>query len=335
MVRSAARMDMDLLAPFWLCYNTTQGAEWMERKLMPKVSVVIPVFNGERFIQDAIRSVLRQTFRDFEIIVVDDGSTDKTKEVVQSFGAGIIYRYQMNAGADIAYNNGIAMGSGQYVAFLDHDDVWYPNKLETQVGLLNQHSNVGLTYSEVDDIDEHGNPIIKRTWAERRGIKDDLVADFRAILKRRFPIAVPSAMMIRRDILERIGGFDPDLPPNGHGDVELCVLAGEVSQLHFMIQPLAQYRVHKWQMTHQKRDEIHANYIILLDTLWRRWNDHPEHRTHLLPLYGRYWSKRGREALRKKDFLSASRYLNVSLHYRPFYPRTWLSLLELQLKRLV
>jgi glycosyltransferase involved in cell wall biosynthesis len=302
---------------------------------MPRVSVVIPVLNGELFIKHAIDSVLGQTFRDFEIIVIDDGSTDGTRKIVEAFGSSVVYRHQPNAGADIAYNAGISMGSGEYVAFLDHDDRWYPDKLETQVRLLEQHSNVGLTYSEVDDIDERGNPIRKKTWAQRRGIKQDLVGDFRAILKRRFPIAVPSAMMIRRQTLERIGGFDPDLPRNGHGDTQLCILAGEISQLYFMLKPLAQYRVHKWQMTYQRRDEIHANYIILLDTLWNRWQDSPEYRALLLPLYGRYWSKRGRQALRKNDLESAARDLVASIRYRPFYIRTWLSFLRLGLGKLL
>lgn len=302
---------------------------------MPKVSVVIPVLNGERFIRQALESVLGQTFRDFELIVVDDGSTDGTRNIVEGFASRVIYRYQANAGADVAYNTGISIGSGQYVAFLDHDDRWYPDKLVTQVALLDQHPDVGLTYSEVDDVDEFGDPIQKRTWAGRRRIHHDLVGDCRAILRRRFPIAVPSVMMIRREVLEKIGGFDPDLPPNGHGDVELCVLAGEVSKLYFMVRALAQYRVHKWQMTHQRRDEIHANYIILLDTLWNRWTSHPEYRALLLPLYGRYWSKRGREALKNSNLEAASKCLAVSLRYRPFYPRTWLSLLKLQFRRLV
>ena len=86
---------------------------------MPKVSVVIPVLNGERFIKDAIESVLSQSFKDLELIVVDDGSTDGTGEIVKSFGSQLVYRYQPNAGADRAYNQGISMSSGRYVASED------------------------------------------------------------------------------------------------------------------------------------------------------------------------------------------------------------------------
>jgi len=308
-----------------------------KRKAMPKVSVVIPVFNGERFVKDAVDSVLNQTYKDVELIVVDDGSTDGTRQIVEAFGSKVIYKYQPNAQTGTscpAYNAGISMASGEYLAFLDHDDRWYPDKLATQVAILDGHLDVGLTYSQLDDVDEHGNPIGKKTWAQRRGIKTDLLGDFREILKRRFPTTGPSTMMARRDVLERIGGFDSSTPPCGPADVELCVLAGEVSKLYFVARSLGQYRVHQGQMTHQRRGEMYPHYVVLLDTLWNRWKDHPEHRVLLLPLYGRFWCKRGRLALGNRDLESAARYLMVSLKYRPFYLRTWLGLLRLQFQRL-
>jgi glycosyltransferase involved in cell wall biosynthesis len=301
--------------------------------IRPKVSVVIPVFNGENFIRDAIDSVLAQTFKDFELIVVDDGSTDSTREITEGFGSRVIYKYQPNAQTGTAcpaYNTGISMASGEYLAFLDHDDRWYPHKLESQVAILDRHPEVGLTYSELDDIDQNGNLIKMKGWAQRRGIKTDLLGDFRGILKRRFPTAAPSAMMARRDALERIGGFDSSAPPCGPADVELCVLAGEISKLYFMVRSLGQYRVHPGQMTYQRRDVMYTHYNTLLDTLWNRWKDHPEYRALLLPLYGRFWCKRGRLALKDKDLELAGRYLIVSLKYRPFYVRTWLGLLRLQ-----
>src|ERR1051325_9985223 len=144
---------------------------------MPKVSAIIPVFNGERFVGDAIRSILDQTVNDIEIIVIDDGSTDRTRKVVGEFGDRVIYRYQENAGADRAYNHGIALASGEFVAFLDHDDRWIPQKLATQLEILSRHPEVGLTYSEVDLIDAEGAPVYKKTWAERNGVRADKIGD--------------------------------------------------------------------------------------------------------------------------------------------------------------
>ena len=318
--------------------GVTQDQLKATRALGPRVSVIIPVYNGERFIKDAIDSVLNQTFKDLEIIVVDDGSTDTTRQIVEAYGSKVVYKYQPNAQTGTAcpaYNAGAAMASGEYLAFLDADDRWYPDKLASQVTILDRRPDVGLTYGELDDIDEHGKLIDRKTWAKRRGIKTDLVGDFRGILKRRFPTAAPSVMLARRDVLERIGGFDSAAPPCGPADVELCVLAGEISKLYFTAKSLGQYRRHQGQMTFQRRGEMYAHYGAMLDTLWNRWKDHPENRILLLPLYGRFWCKRGSSALRDKDLESATRYFMASLKYRPFYLRTWSGLLRLQFQRLL
>lgn len=302
---------------------------------MPKVSVVIPVFNGELFLREAIESVLRQSIKDFEIIVVDDGSSDGTKAIVESFGDKVRYYYQANAGADRAYNHGISLATGEYVAFLDHDDRWYPDKLETQISIFSRYPAVGLTYSEVDCIDEKGTPIKKKVWAERNHVKKDLLGDATLLLKRQMPVSVPAAMMFRREILEQIDGFDSNLRSGGlgHADGKLCILAGEISKVYFAIKPLVQYRVHQHQTSHLRRELIHESRIAYLDSLWERWHNNPEYRALLLPLYGRYWSKLARQALKKKDFDSAARQLRISMRYRPFNVRTWFLFLKLNLCR--
>jgi len=105
----------------------------------PMISVVIPAFNAARFIRRTIDSVLAQTYRDFELIVVDDGSTDNTGQVVQSYGAKVRYVVQKNAGDGPARNAGVAAAKGDWIAFLDHDDEWLPNKLDVQVRLLERN----------------------------------------------------------------------------------------------------------------------------------------------------------------------------------------------------
>src|SRR5262245_28948906 len=102
---------------------------------MPRVSVVLPVYNGERFIGEAVQSVLDQTFHDIELLVVDDGSTDNTETTVRQFKGPIIYHRQENQGAGVARNLGVAFAHGEWIAFIDADDIWDPQKAKYAVGI--------------------------------------------------------------------------------------------------------------------------------------------------------------------------------------------------------
>ena len=123
---------------------------------MPEISVIIPTFNYGKYIERAIDSILTQTYQDFEIIVVDDGSTDNTKEIIRSKKSDKIrYFYQENKGAPAARNKGIVESKGKYIAFLDADDEWLPTKLEKQVDKFQKSSNkVALIYGWARIIDE-------------------------------------------------------------------------------------------------------------------------------------------------------------------------------------
>lgn len=114
---------------------------------MPKVSVVIPTYNRDSFIAGTIESVLNQSYRDYEIIVVDDGSIDETRKSVKSFGSHVRYIYQKNRGASSARNTGILHAKGEFIAFLDSDDLFLPNKLEIQMNYLNSHPDCKFLYS--------------------------------------------------------------------------------------------------------------------------------------------------------------------------------------------
>ena len=115
---------------------------------MPKVSVIIPTYNRAEYLPDAIDSVLAQTFRDFEVIIIDDGSTDNTREIIEKYIKRYpqIIRpfYQMNSGASVARNKGIEEARGEYIAFLDSDDVWLSKKLERQVSVLERDKKIGF-----------------------------------------------------------------------------------------------------------------------------------------------------------------------------------------------
>jgi len=125
---------------------------------MPKVSVIVISYNMARLVTRAIQSIFSQTFRDYEILFVDDGSTDDTKQVVESFGDRVRYFYQENAGLAAARNRGILASRGEYIAFLDSDDYWVPDKLEVQVAVLDKNPRVGLVHARALVVNEEGKP---------------------------------------------------------------------------------------------------------------------------------------------------------------------------------
>jgi glycosyltransferase involved in cell wall biosynthesis len=172
---------------------------------MPQVSVVIPTFNSAPLVREAIESVWRQTYKDYEIIVVDDGSTDDTLSVMSAFGSDIRYFRQSNRGAGAARNKGIEMSRGKYIAFLDADDLWTKTKLAEQIPLMEQFPDVGLVYSDWTVISEGHEEKASRLseLCPMSGyIFDGLV---------RSGFILTSGTVVRRSCLDEIGGFDEAL----------------------------------------------------------------------------------------------------------------------------
>ena len=129
--------------------------------MTPTVSVIIPSYNHENFIAECIQSVLDQTFQDFEIVITDDASSDRTIEIIKGFDDARIklLRHSKNQGASIAANNCINRSKGKYVAMLSSDDAWYPEKLEIQVKYLDRHPEIGAVFGKVDWVDQAGRII--------------------------------------------------------------------------------------------------------------------------------------------------------------------------------
>jgi glycosyltransferase involved in cell wall biosynthesis len=115
----------------------------------PLVSTIIPAYNAEKYLAEAIESVLAQTYQPIELIVVDNGSTDGTHEIVQGFGVGIRYIYLVKAGLSAALNRGIIMAQGDYVAFLDADDLWSEEKTEWQMAVLQDDPGLGMVFGYI------------------------------------------------------------------------------------------------------------------------------------------------------------------------------------------
>jgi glycosyltransferase involved in cell wall biosynthesis len=167
------------------------------------VSVIIPTHNRPGFLAGAIASVLRQTFTDYEIIVVDDGSTDNTREVVEGIGSPKVrYVHQKNAGVGAARNNGITLARGRYIAFVDDDDEILPDTLASGVEILEKHPEYAMTYGELGFIDPRGNPA--RGYATI-GVKSGYL--FREFVLRSINPPILT-WLVRRSVFEEIGGFD-------------------------------------------------------------------------------------------------------------------------------
>jgi glycosyltransferase involved in cell wall biosynthesis len=208
---------------------------------MPKVSVVIPVYNGERYLRATLESVWAQTYQNYEIICVDDGSKDGSVAILNSYAERIQVIRQTNMGQAGARNAGVKRGTGDYLALLDQDDLWYPWKLERQVALLDDHPEAVMVHCDMDWIDETGNVIQRnRVSAARMSAQKGLT------MTRLFgwdPCIYPSTTLIRKVAFERVGGFDPEIPWYGE-DIDLMLRLREEGQFIFLEEAGTQYRKH-------------------------------------------------------------------------------------------
>jgi glycosyltransferase involved in cell wall biosynthesis len=207
---------------------------------MPLVSVVVPTYNCARYVTAAVDSVLFQSFTDLELLVVDDGSTDGTRQVLAGYGPPVRYLYQTNSGVSAARNLGIAESRGRYVAFLDADDTWMPQKLERQVAALDAAPGVGCCYSAFLVVDSELRPLGVRK-SERRGrILEDLL--FRGNV-----VGSICTVLVERALLEQVGGFD--LRMSQCADWDMWVRLARETEFLYLEEPLVTYRQHGSMMS--------------------------------------------------------------------------------------
>jgi glycosyltransferase involved in cell wall biosynthesis len=176
----------------------------LSKSKIPQVSVVIPTYNRAWCLREAVDSVLSQDFRDFELIVVDDGSTDPTPQLLEGYGPTIRVLRQDNRGVSAARNAGIAAGRGALIAFLDSDDLWLPGKLERQVAFFDSQADALICQTEELWV-RNGRRVNSGQRHRKRG---GMI--FEPSLE--LCLVSPSAVMVHRELFERVGLFDEDLP---------------------------------------------------------------------------------------------------------------------------
>lgn len=215
--RAAISKAYGLAPPSQSLNNLPQWKQLMSSILPPKivrVSVIIPAYNCESYILRAVESAIEQTYQDWEIIVVDDGSTDNTRQVLEPYSDLIQYVYQENQGAAIARNRACELAKGEFLAFLDADDFFLPEKLEKQVACFDADSSLGMVQNGWLIVDENGKDISPiMPWKEVAKLDLETLVLYKFVR--------PSAMMLRRQWWERLGGFDPRFPPTEDLDFAL------------------------------------------------------------------------------------------------------------------
>ncbi|MBC8349819.1 MAG: glycosyltransferase [Verrucomicrobia bacterium] len=213
-----------------------------ERKelLTPKVSVVIPTYDRIDTLPRSLDSVINQTFYDWELIVVDDGSTDGTDEMILRDYPAVRFHRQENAGVSSARNSGVALASGAWIAFLDSDDAWLPEKLERQLSHLAKEPELRLSHTDEIWIRNGRRVNQPKEYAKSGGY----------IYRRCLPLCsiCPSSVLIRRDLFDEVGGFDETFPVCEDYDLWLRITARE--PVHFLDEALVRkYGGHEDQLS--------------------------------------------------------------------------------------
>ena len=202
---------------------------------MPEVSVIIPTYNCARYLTEAIDSVLSQTFKDFEVLVIDDGSTDDTGAVVSRYGAPVRYVRQENSGVAVARNRGIEESRGRYVAFLDADDTWFPCKLEQQLDAFDKNTGCRVCYSAFTVVDSTLVPLYINRSDRRGSALEDL-------LLRGNVVGSICTVLAERSLFSAIGGFDTTL--SQCADWDIWVRLAVHTEFLYIDEPLVTYRHH-------------------------------------------------------------------------------------------
>jgi glycosyltransferase involved in cell wall biosynthesis len=232
-----------------------------------RVTVVTPTYDRERWLPEAMRSVLEQGFPGTEYVVVDDGSTDGTERIVRGFGDRVRYHRQANAGQAAALNAGLALARGEFVAMVDDDDALLPGKLARQVPMLEAAPGAALVYSPVEYVDAEGRPL----GGERQPRATPAGSVLRALLRENF-VRTP-AVLARTRVLREVGGFRPEI---AHGnDLDLWLRVATRHPFLFDPVPSARVRHHGDQMIAERRRFSEAWVRILEDNLPRIERESP------------------------------------------------------------
>lgn len=221
----------------------------------PKVSVIIPAYNAIAYLPKTLASVQQQTFKDFEVLVIDDGSTDSTADWVNSLSdRNVQLIVQKNGGCASARNRGIQAARGDYIAFLDADDIWEPSKLEKQAHILETSAAVGVVNTWISNIDSQGQPI------GNLGTPDAEGKVWAQVIEEN-PIMCGSAPMVRRQCFDAVGLFDQSL--RSAEDWDMWIRLAKKYEFAVVKEPLVRYRIHPKSKSHNLQLHLQSRLSVI------------------------------------------------------------------------
>ena len=232
----------------------------------PHISVIVPAYNAESFLAETLASVQRQTYREFEVIVVDDGSTDRTSEIARGFikkDARFILLRQQHAGEVAARNTALKQARGEWIAFLDADDVWLPEKITAQLDLLKQEPRANLLFNDYFFWD--GRNDLGRRYSNPDKFPDGDAGRHLIF----FDLFGTSTVMLKREALKAVGLFDVELPMASDWDMWLRIAEHGLCSKGVR-QPLVRYRLWPGQISRNAIRMCEGNVLVLEKALARR-----------------------------------------------------------------
>lgn len=225
----------------------------------PTVSVIIPTYNRANYVQQAVESVLNQTYKDYEIIVIDDGSTDDTKLSLEKYADRVKYIYQENQKVAAARNNGIRHSQGKYIAFLDSDDLWLPQKLERDIAYFEAKPQVGLVYSNVIYFSDEGADLYTRRMKSPSGdVLEKIIID---------NFVVTSTVIVGRECLDRVGFFNEDLDLASSEDWEMWVRIASLYPFGYVNEISTKSRIHDYSLM-RNPEGMERSILKGLEIIW-------------------------------------------------------------------
>jgi len=293
--------------------------------MLPLVSVIIPTYNAEQYIAVAVESVLGQSYRQFELIVIDDGCTDRTAEKLAAYKEARVIR-QGNAGPSAARNHGIRIAKGKYCAFLDSDDIMMPERLKLQVHKMEEHSEAGLVYTDLMTFDENG--IVHKS--KKEFIKPHSGKVLGKLLRENFITA--STVMVRRDCFKKAGYFDESM--NHSEDYKMWLNIAKYYSIEYVDLPLVKYRYHEGSLS-RNRIVINTSSYNVVKTFWEENNEYKQkHRlVHKLSIANQL-KNLGNAYYSYGDTRGSFRFLAEAIKLNPFSKTAYKLILKAILRQL-